>query len=105
MSNFFIRSTLLLVAALPNMLKYYQKRFTIKNLIDWLILKQKLITTCHYIMLWTMVQTILLNSMKIGNTFQSNHVIQSIQSCFIKLVDNEFFSSADSGIIKTDEKE
>jgi hypothetical protein len=80
------------------MLKYYQKRFTIKNfnrLFDFETIVDNNVTS-YYAMDSAANTIVKFNEIW---EFLSN---KTLAGYYIKLVDNEFFLSVDSGIVKTD---
>jgi hypothetical protein len=80
------------------MLKYYQKRFTVKNFIMLIDFETKVENnvTLYYAMDYGAKNIVRFNE---NWEYLS---IKAIAGCFIKLVENEFFLSSDSGILKTD---
>ena len=86
------------------MLKYYQKRFTIKNY-----------STLNFVKLFDF-ETIVDNNLtsyyavdygagkiiRINENWEFLSIKTIAYGCFIKLVENEFFISSESGILKTD---
>jgi hypothetical protein len=80
------------------MLKYYQKRFTVKifnHLVDFETIVDNNVTS-YYAVDYGAGKIIRFNE---NWEFLS---IKTLAGCFIKLVENEFFISSDSGILKTD---
>ncbi len=80
------------------MLKYYKKRFKIINfnrLVDFEIIVDNNVTS-YYVMDYSAN-----NIVKFNENWEYLS-IKAIAGCFIKLVENEFFLSSDSGILKTD---